>query len=172
MIHLRRTHRCELKPRVGVSLPLRRRERDRQSLRLASAPGSRNQQEQQEEEEEEVLLEVRSSNGTETSFRSLRGSGKSLRTSLLENDVQMYTAWNKIWACKGQGQCGSCYVRVLRGHEYLSERTRVEQVKLRGKPESWRLACQITIQETSFPEVMERKLDDCVVVVETTPRDP
>ncbi|GBF98087.1 photosynthetic NDH subunit of subcomplex B chloroplastic [Raphidocelis subcapitata] len=72
-------------------------------------------------------------------------SGEQLRASLLENKVDLYTVWGKVWQCGGVGQCGTCIVRVDSGAELLSERNETEDRKLKGKPEDWRLACQTIV---------------------------
>lgn len=115
----------------------------------------------------DVLVEVRNEREREeTSFRC--HPGKSLRSSLLENEVQLYTAWNKVWCCKGQGQCGSCHVRVIEGNDLLSEKTQVEISKLRGKPDSWRLACQTAFKERPPGQESDRGRSDCIIL-ETLP---
>ncbi len=39
-------------------------------------------------------------------------SGDILRDVMLENKVDLYTTWGKIWTCGGNGQCGTCVVEV------------------------------------------------------------
>eukprot|EP00879_Flechtneria_rotunda_P004911 GHRR01005185.1.p1 GENE.GHRR01005185.1~~GHRR01005185.1.p1 ORF type:complete len:157 (+),score=18.27 GHRR01005185.1:292-762(+) len=72
-------------------------------------------------------------------------SGDQLRYSMLENKVDLYTTWGKIWSCGGAGQCGTCIVQVVQGADLLSERTATEDKKLKNKPGSWRLACQTIV---------------------------
>ncbi|KAI8463081.1 MAG: 2Fe-2S ferredoxin-type domain-containing protein [Monoraphidium minutum] len=72
-------------------------------------------------------------------------SGEQLRAVMMENKVDLYTTWGKIWSCGGVGQCGTCIVKVDAGMELLSERTATEDKKLKGKPDAWRLACQTIV---------------------------
>jgi hypothetical protein len=44
--------------------------------------------------------------------------------------VDLYTAWGKLWSCGGAGQCGTCIVQVQAGGELLSGRTATEDKKL------------------------------------------
>ncbi|WIA35227.1 hypothetical protein OEZ86_003689 [Tetradesmus obliquus] len=64
---------------------------------------------------------------------------------MLDNKVDLYTTWGKLWQCGGGGQCGTCIVQVQEGAELLSERTATEDKKLHKKPETWRLACQTIV---------------------------
>uniref|UniRef100_A0A383VEF3 2Fe-2S ferredoxin-type domain-containing protein n=2 Tax=Tetradesmus obliquus TaxID=3088 RepID=A0A383VEF3_TETOB len=68
-----------------------------------------------------------------------------LRAAMLDNKVDLYTTWGKLWQCGGGGQCGTCIVQVQEGAELLSERTATEDKKLNKKPETWRLACQTIV---------------------------
>ncbi|KAJ1635886.1 hypothetical protein T492DRAFT_963621 [Pavlovales sp. CCMP2436] len=45
--------------------------------------------------------------------------------------------------CGGAGQCGTCRVEV--SGDGCTPRTAVEQAKLKGKPASYRLACQTVV---------------------------
>ena len=60
---------------------------------------------------------------------------------------ELYAGVNKLLNCGGMGNCGTCGVDVLRGSEFLSERTDPEARKLSaGKlKESWRLSCQCVV---------------------------
>jgi ferredoxin len=70
-------------------------------------------------------------------------SGEQLRAAMITNKVDLYTTWGKIWSCGGAGQCGTCIVDVKEASDgSLSERSDTENKKLKGKPASWRLACQ------------------------------
>ena len=71
--------------------------------------------------------------------------GSNLRTKALENQVDIYTLMGKMTNCGGYGQCGTCLVEILEGMENLSERTEFEERKLRRKPPSFRLACQVLV---------------------------
>jgi len=47
--------------------------------------------------------------------------------------------------CAGDGLCGTCLVRVLQGHEHLSPATEMERLVTKGRPQSWRAACQTVV---------------------------
>lgn len=72
-------------------------------------------------------------------------SGDILRDVMLDNKVDLYTTWGKVWTCKGGGQCGTCIVKVINGSNLLSDKNPTEQKKLKKKPESYRLACQVNV---------------------------
>jgi ferredoxin len=79
-------------------------------------------------------------------------SGEQLRGQMLANKVDLYTAWNKVWSCGGAGQCGTCIVDVKSAPDgCLSDRSETEQKKLRGKPATWRLACQTFVGDEETP---------------------
>ncbi|NMF82211.1 2Fe-2S iron-sulfur cluster-binding protein [Nodosilinea sp. P-1105] len=71
--------------------------------------------------------------------------GANLRFKALENRIDLYTFSGKLMNCGGYGQCGTCVVDVVDGHENLSPRTAVEERKLKKWPETCRLACQTTV---------------------------
>ncbi|MDB9528003.1 2Fe-2S iron-sulfur cluster-binding protein [Oscillatoria sp. CS-180] len=71
--------------------------------------------------------------------------GANLRYKAMENGVDIYTFTGKLTNCGGYGQCGTCVVDVIEGAENLSPRTKVEERKLRKRPESCRLACQVVV---------------------------
>lgn len=72
-------------------------------------------------------------------------NGANLREKALENGVDLYTLRGKLMNCGGYGQCGTCIVEITSGSANLSERTEVEERKLRKKPENYRLACQVLV---------------------------
>lgn len=39
-------------------------------------------------------------------------SGDVLRDVMLAQKVDLYTTWGKVWSCGGNGQCGTCIVKV------------------------------------------------------------
>ena len=39
-------------------------------------------------------------------------SGDILRDVMLEQKIDLYTTWGKVWQCGGGGQCGTCVVKV------------------------------------------------------------
>ena len=65
-----------------------------------------------------------------------------LRTNILDHGIDLYTFKGKLMNCGGYGQCGTCIVEVVEGIENLSDRTAVEDRKLKKKPSNYRLACQ------------------------------
>ena len=71
--------------------------------------------------------------------------GANLRTKALENKVDIYKTWGKLTNCGGYGQCGTCIVEVVEGMENLSPPTEAEKRKLRKKPDTYRLACQVIV---------------------------
>jgi len=79
-------------------------------------------------------------------------SGEQLRAAMIADKVDLYTTWGKIWSCGGAGQCGTCIVDVVSASDgCLSERSATEEKKLRGKPASWRLACQTFVGDGETP---------------------
>jgi ferredoxin len=47
--------------------------------------------------------------------------------------------------CGGYGQCSTCIVEITAGMENLSPRSDVEIKRFKNKPDSYRLACQTTV---------------------------
>ncbi|MEM8641574.1 MAG: 2Fe-2S iron-sulfur cluster-binding protein [Cyanobacteria bacterium P01_G01_bin.54] len=72
-------------------------------------------------------------------------TGANLREKALENGVDLYTLRGKLMNCGGYGQCGTCVVEIVSGSSNLSERTEVENRKLRKKPANYRLSCQTLV---------------------------
>lgn len=72
-------------------------------------------------------------------------NGANLRLKALENSVDIYTFTGKLMNCGGYGQCGTCIVEVLEGMDNLSSKTEVENSKLKKYPDTYRLACQTTV---------------------------
>ncbi|MCP9909645.1 2Fe-2S iron-sulfur cluster binding domain-containing protein, partial [Cyanobium sp. BA20m-p-22] len=64
--------------------------------------------------------------------------------------IQLYGLKGTLGNCGGCGQCITCFVAVPEGgaSQALSERTVVEDQKLRRRPQTWRLACQALVQES------------------------
>ncbi|BAC90939.1 2Fe-2S iron-sulfur cluster-binding protein [Gloeobacter violaceus] len=71
--------------------------------------------------------------------------GTILRDAMLEKRIDLYKGMAKVLNCGGVGQCGTCIVDILSGIEHCSERTPVEDQKLRKKPATYRLACQTLV---------------------------
>jgi len=72
-------------------------------------------------------------------------SGSNLRTKAVENQIDLYTFMGKMMSCGGYGQCATCIVEILEGAEFLSPRTDIEEKRFKNKPDSYRLACQTTV---------------------------
>jgi ferredoxin len=72
-------------------------------------------------------------------------SGANLRTKAIENQIDLYTFMGKMMSCGGYGQCSTCIVEILEGIENLSPRTEIEEKRFKNKPDSYRLACQTTV---------------------------
>ena len=75
----------------------------------------------------------------------LVAQGANLRLKALENQVDLYKFVGKMMNCGGYGQCGTCVVEIVEGQENLSDRTKVEENKLKKKPDNYRLACQTLV---------------------------
>jgi len=75
----------------------------------------------------------------------IAADGANLRQKALENKIDLYTFKGKLMNCGGYGQCGTCLVEVVEGQENLSERTPVEQQKLKKRPDTYRLSCQTLV---------------------------
>lgn len=71
--------------------------------------------------------------------------GANLRFKAVENSIDLYTFSGKMMNCGGYGQCGTCLIEVLEGMQNLSPRTDSENRKLKKKPGTYRLACQVTV---------------------------
>ena len=75
----------------------------------------------------------------------IAADGANLRLKAMQNGIDIYTLIGKMTNCNGNGQCGTCIVEIVEGIENLSERTDVENRKLKKKPENYRLACQTLV---------------------------
>ncbi len=75
----------------------------------------------------------------------IAADGANLRYKAMENDIDIYTFVGKMMNCGGYGQCGTCVVEIVEGAENLSPRTKVEEQKLRKRPDNCRLACQTIV---------------------------
>ncbi len=76
--------------------------------------------------------------------------GENLREVALREGVELYGLKGKLGNCGGCGQCITCFVDVVPSGSAasLSPRTAVEERKLRGRPPSWRLACQSLVEQS------------------------
>ena len=75
--------------------------------------------------------------------------GENLREVALRENIELYGLKGKLGNCGGCGQCITCFVDVEGASDLaLSPRTSVEERKLRGRPQTWRLACQSLVQQS------------------------
>jgi ferredoxin len=76
--------------------------------------------------------------------------GENLREVALREGIELYGFKGTLGNCGGCGQCITCFVEVVEGGPAcsLSGRTAVEDLKLRRRPQTWRLACQALVQES------------------------
>ena len=75
--------------------------------------------------------------------------GENLREVALREGIELYGLKGKLGNCGGCGQCITCFVDVEGAADLaLSPRTAVEERKLRGRPQTWRLACQALVQQS------------------------
>lgn len=76
---------------------------------------------------------------------AIAADGANLRIKAMENGIDIYTLRGKMMNCGGYGQCGTCIVDIAEGIENLSPKTDFENRKLKKKPETYRLACQVLV---------------------------
>jgi ferredoxin len=75
--------------------------------------------------------------------------GENLREVALRERIELYGLKGQLGNCGGCGQCITCFVDVEGAPEgALSDRTGVEDRKLRRRPQTWRLACQVLVQQS------------------------
>jgi ferredoxin len=75
--------------------------------------------------------------------------GENLREVALREGMEIYGLKGRLGNCGGCGQCITCFVDVFEeGDAALSPRTRVEELKLRRRPQTWRLACQALVEQS------------------------
>ncbi len=75
----------------------------------------------------------------------IAADGANLREKALANNIDLYTFKGKMMNCGGYGQCGTCIVEIVQGMENLSPLTDVEKRKLKKKPDTYRLSCQVLV---------------------------
>ena len=75
------------------------------------------------------------------------GQYANLRKIAILHGVEVYRPFGKLVNCRGNGLCGECVMEIIEGLDNLSPKTRREQynIKLRGKPETYRLSCQCQV---------------------------
>lgn len=75
--------------------------------------------------------------------------GENLREVALREGIELYGLKGKLGNCGGCGQCITCFVDAEGAADLaLTPRTSVEERKLRGRPQTWRLACQALVQQS------------------------
>lgn len=75
--------------------------------------------------------------------------GENLREVALREGIELYGLKGKLGNCGGCGQCITCFVDVEgAAATALTPRTAVEERKLKGRPQTWRLACQSLVQQS------------------------
>ncbi|MDM7953409.1 MAG: 2Fe-2S iron-sulfur cluster-binding protein [Cyanobium sp. CZS 25K] len=79
--------------------------------------------------------------------------GENLREVALREGIELYGLKGRLGNCGGCGQCITCFVEVVEEVEggaanALSEQTSVERLKLKRRPQAWRLACQALVQKS------------------------
>ena len=77
--------------------------------------------------------------------------GENLRELVIKEKLQLYGLKGLLGNCGGVGQCSTCFIAVEGGtNNSLSPLTAVEETKLRGRPDNWRLACQTLIKSSAI----------------------
>jgi len=76
--------------------------------------------------------------------------GENLREVALREGMELYGLKGKLGNCGGCGQCITCFVGIEGESKVgaLSPRTEVEEIKLKRRPENWRLACQTIVMSS------------------------
>ena len=76
--------------------------------------------------------------------------GENLRAVAVREGIQLYGLKGQLGNCGGCGQCSTCFVKIEgeTSTAAMSPRTAVEEVKLRRRPEGWRLACQSLVEQS------------------------
>lgn len=75
------------------------------------------------------------------------GQYANLRKVAMLHGVEVYRGIGKLANCHGNGLCGECMMEIVEGLQNLSPKTRREKynIKLRGKPDHYRLSCQCQV---------------------------
>ena len=76
--------------------------------------------------------------------------GENLRELVMKENLQLYGLKGILGNCGGAGQCSTCFVSVEGGtKDALTPLTKVEEDKLKNRPDNWRLACQTLIKSSA-----------------------
>lgn len=85
--------------------------------------------------------------------------GSNLREQLTKQGISVYSGIDRYLNCRGNGLCGTCRVLVKKGMEGLTEKTRIEGIKLGmmmtaiGHEDEMRLSCQVRVNGDCTIEV-------------------
>lgn len=71
--------------------------------------------------------------------------GENLRQAAIRNKFSIYPHIYKVLNCRGRGLCTSCTVQIIAGK--VEPRNETETEKLVKKPDGFRLACQIAVND-------------------------
>ncbi len=76
-------------------------------------------------------------------------SGENLRQVALREGLELYGFKGTLGNCGGCGQCITCFISVEGDKDgSLSPVTDVEKIKLKNRPQNWRLACQCVVKSS------------------------
>tara|TARA_Y100000766_G_C18709334_1_gene508221 strand:- start:295 stop:657 length:363 start_codon:yes stop_codon:yes gene_type:complete len=76
--------------------------------------------------------------------------GENLRDLLIREKLPLYGIKGILGNCGGAGQCSTCFISIEGGEKKsLSPLTVVEELKLKNRPQNWRLACQTLIRSSA-----------------------
>ena len=82
--------------------------------------------------------------------------GAILRTAIIDAGVEVHRGLKaKMSQCGGNGQCSTCWVKIVDGMESLSPRTAVESKRGGKKPEDYRMACQAFVNGPVSVEMLD-----------------
>jgi ferredoxin len=71
--------------------------------------------------------------------------GENLRKAAIRNKFSVYANIHKVLNCRGRGLCTACSVQIIDGK--VEPRNETETEKLAKKPDDFRLACQIAVND-------------------------
>jgi ferredoxin len=95
-----------------------------------------------------VIFDVPNGEDVETTMLS----GSNLRDEMIRKEIPVYDPAAKRFDqpyasgnCGGEGICGTCFVQVKEGAEFLTSPDGIEQMALRKYPARWRLSCRTVV---------------------------
>jgi ferredoxin len=71
--------------------------------------------------------------------------GENLRQAAIRNKFSIYANIHKVLNCRGRALCTACTVHIISGK--VEPRNEKETEKLAKKPDGFRLACQVTVND-------------------------